>query len=268
MTEFIDFKLGKEIEWLELNLLIRGRALSKAEITNISDDASEEDVDSWISELERREKQFYEPLYSIANNRISPLKNWSDIPEYFLCLYYAFYGANDYSGGTKLFENISANVLKNFINGDTYTLGFPENKRFNDYLDEIALNCFEERNMPAQGIYKDDGVDVVGYKTFNDGRGASLYILLQCAAGKHWASKKPINLNRWTNYILWYSENIIQSISTVEYVEQKNWSKHSSTYGMLIDRSRIYNFLYKEEVDYALREKVIRWCKTKIDAGL
>ena len=122
--------------------------------------------------------------------------------------------------------------------------------------------------MPANTSYKDDGVDVVGYKLFEDSRGANLYVLLQCAAGTHWTSKKQISLNRWTNYIVWYPENIIQSISTVEYVSQKDWDKRTSTYGMLIDRIRIFNFLYKETIEASLRDEVKEWCRQKIENGI
>ena len=142
-----------------------------------------------------------------------------------MCLYYSFNGANDFSGGTALFERISGEALKNFINGEIFTLGFPLAVGFNKSLDEISKLCYEERGKKADSSYKDDGVDVVGYKSFNDNRSSNIYVLLQCAAGKHWTAKKPIIMNRWDKYILWYRENIIQSISTVDFVEQKKWDK-------------------------------------------
>ena len=197
-----------------------------------------------------------------------PNYSWEDIPEYFLCRYYSFYGADDNSGGTKLFEKISAETLKNFIGGSVYSLGFPTGKGFNEYLDDLSKVCIENRNMPSDGSYKDDGVDVVGFKLFEDNRGANLYILMQCAAGKHWKSKTPISLNRWTNYIVWYPENIIQSISTVEFVSKKDWEKRVSTYGMLIDRVRIFNFLYKKDVEVILRNEVKEWCRAKLEDGI
>ena len=85
---------------------------------------------------------------------------------------------------------------------------------------------------------------MVGYKLLNDNRCANLYVLLQCAAGKNWKTKKSINLKRWTNYIKWYCDNIILSMSTVDYVKQKDWDKRASDYGMLIDTLRIYNLLW------------------------
>lgn len=267
MSEFVGFKSGREIEWLELNLLKNGIPLSKSKIIQISDDLDENLVDSILSTLEIRNSYYNTPIYSFSKNRVTPNFQWFEIPEYFLCLYYSYYGANDYSGGTGIFEKISAHALKNFINCEVITCGFPGGN-FNTHLDLVSQNCHEERGIQALSSYKDDGVDVIGYKSFNDSRSSNLYVLLQCAAGRHWTAKKAIVMNRWTNYILWYPENIIQSISTVEFVENRDWMKQSSTYGMLLDRLRIYNFLYATDINDELRAETLEWCTMKLDQGL
>lgn len=268
MAKYISFKLGKEIEWLELNLLKNNEPISKSKIISLVDGVDEQTIDGWLSDLEWRSILYKKPIYSIKNNKISPNYSWEEIPEYFLCLYYAFKGANDYSGGTGLFEKISAQALKNFLNGEVFTFGFPAGKGFNDNLDKIEKLCFETRNMRADSSYKDDGVDVLGYKSFQDNRSSNLYVLQQCAAGKHWAKKNAINMNNWTNYLVWFRENIIQSISTVEFVQQNNWNKRTSSFGMLFDRLRIYNFLYEKTVDIELRKEVEDWCNKKITLGI
>ena len=75
-------------------------------------------------------------------------------------------------------------------------------------------------------------------------------------------------MNNWGLYIKWYRENIIQSISTVDFVENVRWNKRTSTFGMLIDRLRIYNFLYEKSVDPDLRLEVTNWCNDKIVQGI
>jgi hypothetical protein len=180
-------------------------------------------------------------------------------------VYYSYFGAADATSGTKLFEKISALALKNFIDGDVYSLGFPAGKGLNKYLDEFIDFCFEKRGVQADGDYKDDGVDVIGFKLFEDKRSANLYILLQCAAGIHWRTKKKIELNRWTNYILWFPECIVSSIATVDFVSQHDWEKQNSSFGMLIDRVRIYNTIYQKDVDLNLREEVLTWATETIN---
>lgn len=268
MSDKIAFKSGKEVEWIELNILRDYKPLSKSDIVTLSESLDESEVDGILSEMDWRGQSYHNPVYVVENNTVIPKFSWQDVPEYFLCLYYSYFGANDYSGGTKLFEQISANALQNFLEGKVYTLGFPASTGFNQALDQISRVCFEQRNMPADGSYNDDGVDVVGYKLFDDGRSSNLYVLLQCAAGKHWTSKKPIAMNRWTNYLVWYTDNIITSISTVEYVPSKDWNKRTSTYGMLFDRLRIQNYLYKNGIDNSLREVTTDWCQNKLEAGI
>ncbi len=267
MLDFIGFKTGREIEWLELNLLKNNIPMSKSTICSLTGE-EEGAVDEWLSQLEVRNRLYKRPLYTIHNNRITPNFSWEEVPEYFLCLFYSFNGANDNSGGTGLFEKISAYALKNFLNGEVFVLGFPAGKTFNEYLDDIGEVCFEERLVPAHYSYKDDGVDVVGYKSFDDRRSSNLYVLLQCAAGKHWTSKRAIVMNRWLKYFQWYQDNLVQSISTVDFVEGIKWEKHSSTFGMLMDRLRIYNFLYEKDVNQELRLEVRAWCEQKIAEGI
>ncbi|GEP49829.1 hypothetical protein FNO01nite_05010 [Flavobacterium noncentrifugens] len=261
MTDYIPFKDGKEIEWLELNLLKTGRPMSKAIITSLSNDKEEEIVTSWISELMLRSSILNEPYYEFNGGTISPLLNWEKIPEYFLCLYFDYFGASGNLNGTKLFEKISAIALQNFIGGEIYTLGFPSAMNLNSYLDEIADKCNEKRGIQAHSDYKDDGVDVICYKTLGDKRSSNLYVLLQCAAGIHWNKKKSIELDRWCTYIFWYRKNIITSISTVEYIQEDKWQKNTSDYGMILDRTRINN-LYYNNIDSTLQKEVSEWCTT------
>lgn len=265
MSKYIEFKKGKEIEWLELNLLRTGEGMSKSLISSLVDGVPEDEIDSWIRELYRRTSMFSIPYFEVKDNKINPLRNWSEIPEYYLCVHYSYYGAADETNGTKIFEKITANALKNFIDGEVFTLGFPEGKGLNTYLDEFVNYCFEKRGVKANGDYKDDGIDVIGFKLFNDNRSANLYVLLQCAAGINWKTKKKIELNRWTKYIFWFPECIISSIATVDFVSQRDWEKQNSSFGMLIDRVRIYNTLYKYDVEEGLREDTLNWAKQTID---
>ncbi|WP_027880408.1 hypothetical protein [Mesoflavibacter zeaxanthinifaciens] len=270
MEDFVGFIVGREIECLEYNLLLYANPITKSIIRDLVDrtlsyerEVKEEDIDSWIATIENRSyKYLNRSLYSVENNIITPLKKWNEVPEYFLCIHFSLYGASSDITGTKLFEKISAYALKNFINGDVYILGFPANKNLNEYLDELSYLFHEHRGMQANNDYKDDGVDVIGYKKFNDNRSSNLYVLQQCAAGKHWSKKKQIPLERWTKYIYWYSKNIIESISTVDYVDLKEFGKQVSTYGMLFDRLRIYNSLYNKDIETGLRSEVLEWCNS------
>jgi hypothetical protein len=257
--DFLPHSLGKEIEWIELNLLRKFTSISKSTILSILQDTADEDtVDSWISELELRNSMLTKPYYEFEGNTITPLLSWQDCPEYYLCLHFACYGASKDTVGTRLFERISAIALKNFIGGEVYALGFPNEGNLNTHLDEIALKCFETRGMQANSDYKDDGVDVICYKSFNDNKSSNLYVLLQCAAGIHWKTKKTIELDRWSQYIYWTRKNIITSISTAEHVKKSQWEKSATDFGIIMDRTRINNW-YINAIDADIRNEAIDW---------
>jgi len=260
----VPYKLGKEVEWIELNMLCTGRPLSKASLITTSGQ-SEEDVDDWLAELELRIQAMGSAFapYRITNGRVVSTKTWADVPEYLLCVHYAYRGAADRTNGTKLFERISGFALERFLAGQHIALGFPTGRTFNAQLDEIARVTWEQRHLRAAGRYKDDGVDVFAFKPFGDNRAANLYILMQCAAGIHWRNKKRINLGRWTNYIQWYHDQIILSMATTDVVDKAEWNHQASEYGLLFDRLRIYRCLYGDgPVETGLRGDVLRWCKS------
>lgn len=268
---YFPFTQGREVEWIELNLLKNNLPISKSTIisfvpqiddTNDADERIEELVDSWISELMLRNFSYPIPLYEQKGNTIYPIASLKDFPEYFLCLYFSYAGASNDTVGTKLFERISAIAIKNFIGGDVFTFGFPSTKNLNDFLNDVETVTFEKRGVMANNDYKDDGVDVLCYKKFEDNRSSNLYVLLQCAAGVNWKSKKPIHIERWITYILWSSRNVLTSISTTEYVNQRQWPKSASDYGILLDRTRILNW-YSKSIDNVLRAEVISWCASK-----
>lgn len=262
----VPFKEGKEVEWIELNLLLGGEPISKASLLTASD-KFEENIESWLSELEFRIRTMGSAIapYSIEHGRVKPLKSWLEVPEYLLCAFYSYHGAAKSPIGTRLFERISGAAVQWFISGKHVSLGFPSGVSFNTHLDNIAKSCSEHRMNPAPGAYKDDGVDVFVFKSFDDMRPSNFYVLMQCAAGIHWRNKGSISLNRWCNYINWYRENIVTSLATTDVIPAKEWNHRTSDHGLLMDRLRIYRCLYSSDVvDAKLRKETIAWCKKNV----
>lgn len=264
MPDYFPYIEGLEIEWLELNLLKTGRSMSKSTVMSLLTDPDENQVDSWFTELMDRNFDLSTPYYTQTGNTIKPEFGWSDVPEYFLCLYFSYAGAYNDHVGTRLFERISGIAMKNFIGGEIFSLGFPSGKNLNQELDELAPLCYEDRGRPAHPDYKDDGVDIICYKNFGDNKSSNLYVLLQCAAGINWKSKNMINMDNWVQYIFWVSKNIVTSLSTTEYVKDRQWEKSSSRYGLLMDRNRVLNW-YNKSIDASLRKEVQVWC---VDKGI
>ncbi|MBK8069620.1 MAG: hypothetical protein IPK27_18965 [Rhodanobacteraceae bacterium] len=94
--------------------------------------------------------------------------------------------------------------------GKTYWLGFPRPDRtgFLAALAELCIrigvgqaHCTAPRGLPSKA--KDDQVDVVGWRSFSDGRGAGLAVLCQAATGANWTEKSVAgHVDAFTHWFL------------------------------------------------------------------
>lgn len=264
-------------DWAELYVVYGNTPLSKAKLSSLLEDNGYDDddvdrdqlFDSIIQELEKRQKLYgANPPFSINGGIISPEIDWNNHPEYLLCLIFSYWGAANSNGGTSLFERISDIALKSYLNGETAILGFPNNGNLPQQIDEIASRMFEDRagkNPPAQA--KDRGVDVVGWIPFGDERRGQIIVLMQCAAGRNWNLKKQIQLSVWSQYINWFYETTVPSLSITEILPTKKWGNAVECYGIVFDRARLYRYLYKPNtlIDAGLRADIVAWCGQKLN---
>lgn len=265
-------------DWAELNVVYSGSPLSKSKIISLlEDNGYTEDVDyngdelfdSILQELERR-KSLYgnNPPFTITNSIISTQIDWNDYPEYLLCLIFSYWGASNAQNGTSLFEQVSNIALKNYLGGEAVTLGFPNAGNLYGHLDNLAKLINEDRASKNPPVHaKDRGVDVIGWNSCGDNRKGQIIVLMQCAAGRNWNLKKQILLDVWSQYINWNYYTTIPSLAITEIVDSKKWSNAIENYGVVFDRARLYNYMYKgsNTIDNTLRTAVIQWCKTKLD---
>ncbi|MBS1636833.1 MAG: hypothetical protein JST26_13030 [Bacteroidetes bacterium] len=261
-------------DWAELNVVYGNAPMSKAKLTSLLEDngAADSDAlfDSVIQELEKRQRLYgANPPFTVNGGVISPEIDWNNYPEYLLCLIFSYWGAANANGGTSLFERISDVALKSYLNGETVILGFPNNGNLPQQIDQIAAKMFEDRaakDPPAQA--KDRGVDVIGWIPFGDERRGQIIVLMQCAAGRNWNLKKQIQLSVWSQYINWFYETTVPSMSITEIIPTKKWGKDAvESYGVVFDRARLYRFLYKPTtvIDAGLRAAVVAWCGQKLN---
>lgn len=259
-------------DWVELYVIVEGKSISKSKLLSKilaqhskNDEAS---VDSALSELERRAKlygahSFYTVNGSVVN--LSRVVNWRDHPEYVMCLIYSALGVvktND--GGTKLFEQLSAAALQTYLGGMFRVLGHPAGMSFKKQLVSLASECFEEIGSPPRSHDKDRGVDVVGWKPLPDDRNSQIFVLLQCAAGKHAAIKKPIRQDHWRHLILW-GNRTIPGMSLPKTVAEGDWVKMTDEFDLILDRPRLLSLTESSSShDAKLRRSIIRWCRAQL----
>lgn len=266
--------ISRIADWIELSVLIENDTYSKSKIISLvrggGGDLDEQVIDSAFSELLRRLNLYgaYLPPFSLNRKVIAPNIDWKMYPEYILCLIFSLFGVEDTTdGGTKLFERISNDILKFYLHGEAITFGFPNTMNLTTQIENIAKACFEIKGgrEPA-ATDKDRGVDVIGWKPFNDGRNSQIIVLLQCAAGGNWRTKKPVPLPAWATYISWNHIMTIPGLSITQILEDNKWNNAVFDYGLMIDRVRIYKILTDPDFAFnvVLRDEVEQWCTDKI----
>jgi hypothetical protein len=290
-------------DWVELSVMFTSTPLSKAKISSLINASGDTDIaelegddleadgageqgngveeigkdnevgdyelfDSILQELDRRRKLYGDhPPYTIENNVVMPGVSWQDAPELFMCLLFAYWGAWNKHSATKLFERLSNEVLVAHLDGQAVTLGFPNPENLSTQLDTLAALLFERRgNRNPEFTDKDRGVDVVGWKSFNDSRNGQIVVLMQCAAGRTWESKKQIPLPAWSQYINWNYTTTLPCMSVTEIITSTRWQNRIDEYGILFDRARIYQYLYRpgHPINQPLRDEILDWCTQQV----
>lgn len=218
--------------WIEASLLFtEDESVSDSDITDILDEEllgkDSGSVDSWElmeqirSELHRRQRQEGEeyPLL-LQTRRIRRKGTWEESPakSYFLLVdsqdLYGWKperaGIKDYLGQGTCLELISRDALRAlFPCWSSVMVGFSGKSTatgkelISMVAAELELDIDVERAaQSAPKRAKDNGLDVILYRRFDDDRTDFPIMLLQCASGANWKDKtgSPVP-NEWRDYL-------------------------------------------------------------------
>lgn len=270
--------INRIADWIELHILYSNSSISKSKIISIlqKDGASidEEDVDSILTELERRLNLYGKKKpFKIEGNNILPILNWDKIPEFILCLYYSTYGVGKTPKGTrrdmgtKLFEDIIKCCLEKYLQSTGHLFGFPSKIPFKEQLNSFAKAINEKRFEDPNPHDKDRDVDLIVYKQLDEFRDNCILFFVQCAAGKNWDEKKSVPIESYRRYMSFSLKATISSLAITQVVDMNDWRNACDDYGIIIDRARLYRLLSntKKIIPEKLNKSVIAWCKTKLN---
>lgn len=266
-------------DWAELYVMATNSPLSKFKLANmiktflpeLKDDFDRETLaTSAISELSERSRNLYGPAshFSIKGDIIDPTISLEDFPELGLCLIMALKGVSVQKGknnGTKYFEQICDIAAKTYL-GDSQLLGFPNNSKLDAQIDALCKVFLEQKgNRKPLPTDKDGGVDIVAWRTLGDNRSNKLIVLIQCGAGKHFDTKKPINVAKWQRWIQ-FAFKPLTGMTTPKLIrDEKEWEDLSDYYNLIIDRSRIAQLVHNSPNRLLpLRQEVKDWCMKNI----
>ncbi|MFH0991445.1 MAG: hypothetical protein V1799_15670 [bacterium] len=261
-------------DWCEYLVASNQHELSKAKITSLlstkQSGIDEDKVDSILSELDRRIVLYgSRSPYTISNNILIPNTNWKDCPEYMMCLIFSLTGVVKIKGqndGTKLFENLSREVIISYLGGEAEVIGFPNSTSLTKQIENISKNSNEQLGQrKPKPKDKDKGVDIIAWKSHGDTRDNQLVILLQSGAGMHFDSKKPISITAWHEFINW-SANPIPGIIIPIIVPTDEWIEVRDDYNLIFDRARILRALTNRQfINRELRPQILAWCNSRIN---
>ncbi len=275
MIELTDTKSIYTIaDWVEFNVIYDDRAFSKSRIFSLlralDDSIEETTIDSVMSELIRRTELYGKSSpFAVERKSIIPKVRWSDRPELAMCLIFSIRGVMKKRGeddGTKLFEILSSEAVKAYLNGEAEVIGFPNERKLREQIKDISQRACEklgERSPCSRD--KDKGVDIIAWKSHGDKRSNQIVLLLQCGAGTHFAKKKSISLTAWKEFVQWSAEPV-RGIMIPIIPSEEQWIEIRDDYNLIFDRVRIYRALYNSSFsNHQLRKRVLAWCRTALN---
>jgi len=256
-------------DWAEFYAASTQEELSKSQLYSSVEEASgseptDEFIDSIWLELEQREHLYGDnPPYHVQRGLVVPAISWEEYPEYMACLIFTLEGnqVDSLRSGT-LFERITSEATRSFLGGESLAVGFPATMAVKDMASALGEKYVTDPPWYA----KDRKLDVVTWKPFGDQRMSQVIVLIQCAAGFNWPSKKTeLCLNAWCKYIHFACPPIRGFAIPIIISDPVKLEDHSNDAGLIIDRARIYrNMINASLRDTALRQDLKTWCTNRL----
>lgn len=153
--------------------------------------------------------------------------------------------------GTGLFEELSAEVIRNYLGERARTLVFGTAVRggFSARVSDLCRQLCEGgdfQNPDTASVDENDGgLDTVSWIPFSDHSRGQLIVFGQCKTGTHWQEHtgrlRPSDFTK-----LWMSDppfiDPLRAFFIAESADQGHWRKYITYAGLLFDRCRLVDF--------------------------
>jgi hypothetical protein len=276
MFELPDAETAQSVaDWIELELAAGELSFSKTKVSSIIEsETGSEPGEAFLSDiwrhLEERQSRYSERFFRCDGDLVVRLLNQAPPPEYTACLLFSLYGVSEeHRTDPKIFERLSAEAIKNYLQGKAFVFGWPV---LADVQADIARRVKDvsgaarEKFVEAPAArYKDRGVDVIAWKPFvehsaGEHRSNQLVILVQCAAGADWRKKTgQLPYKSWIQYVHWACDPL-QGFAVPRVIPTELWHDVSrESGGILFDRIRIVNLLSTGVSQEKLRVELDAW---------
>jgi hypothetical protein len=265
-------------DWVELSISILGNSFSKANVSSAIESAvGEEPSEGFIvgvwRELERRQQLYSRLFFRVEDRLIEPESNYQP-SEYLACLLLSLYGGQgSVHHPAKLFERISCEAISHYLCGQALVFGWPfdpneqsdeeEESRIKRKIRSVAEALGEKFSEAPPAIFKDRGLDVVGWIPFIDRRSSQIVVLMQSTVEQNWKKKLPVPLDAWCQYIHWGCSPV-RAFAIPRVINEREWHEVSVDKGILFDRVRIVNSLSDGVQDAAFGQELSAWVEQRL----
>jgi hypothetical protein len=162
----------------------------------------------------------------------------------------------------KLFERLTTHAMERYIGGRAVNVGFPRRgdipRGFSACIDYVCEQAMEMRGDVKRfsSDTKDEDVDIVAWRSFEDRRPSQVMIFLQCATGRHWKDKATdLSLDEWRSCIAWAAPPLRGFAFPFVCSDRAEWRRLSGQGGVLLDRLRIASLVRDDpRLDSELRQ--------------
>lgn len=263
---------------LKTELMVTGSedALSDEESEATIEEYFEGVLDAVLTEAEQRIKACGEDNYpfTLEGKALSSRDSaFASIYTFLLCL--SAWGKDAVPGenGAKLFEDICAHAVSNYLGclnrpSENYVFGFPRRigppgfvAAVDDLCHQRILEGEPDSKVPDIITMKDAGLDIVAWLPFPDGRSSKLIVFGQCATGNGWRGKvNELQPFSWCQTWLTKHPKVIpvKTFFVPHSVSVADWEKLGYHTGIVFDRFRIAHYA-EPIVPKLLRDEVEAW---------
>jgi hypothetical protein len=274
-------------DWIEASVVFENDHLSKSDVTTAlqqfqiyeKQGFATEIVDVAWSVIASRMKYLNAPLgIQVSGNRITRSATWDTFPAYGFCLALAcaqFYpswvkqwGAATVRG--ELFEELAQESFSTTLSGwKVRRVGWsPGNPtKLCAAIDSIISDLNEvegsELKLHIDEHANELGLDLLAYYSYGDAHASLPVLLVQCASGDNWKSKRHTpDLGLWRTIVSFNSCPVRGFAIPFAYADSQELRKHTrSINGVFVDRIRLLGAFHRTStnVSAALDGKLVGW---------
>lgn len=173
----------------------------------------------------------------------------------------------------RLFEKIVEAAESSLLRGAAVRFGWPRDRDWPQSIEERVKHLADRLHIAAETLEgklessdRDRGLDVVARLGLGDESGGTLYVLTQCATGKHYKQKRgEPTFTRWNNLLQWDSP-MIRAVAVPWRLDDSFDYHHAYRHfdALILDRSRLLMGEPDKVLGNAMKDEILSWCETRI----